>query len=80
MRIRNPVSNYANKYAQIVYVQFPLRLMVKMGPGQVVEVESDGKWCLTKVQEVSMFNTQVENRYSPPPRTIVEDEKALITV
>jgi hypothetical protein len=40
---------------------------VKMEAGQVVEVELDGKWCITKVQEVSMFNTLVEKRYPPPP-------------
>jgi hypothetical protein len=56
--------------------QFPWRLMVKMEAGQVVEVELDGKWWITKVQEVSMLILLIKTYITPPPRTIAEDEKA----
>jgi hypothetical protein len=47
--------------------QFPWRLMVKMEAGQVVEVELDGKWWITKVQEVSMLIILMKTDITPPP-------------
>jgi hypothetical protein len=41
--------------------------MVKMEAGQVVEVELDGKWWITKVQEVSMLILLMKTHITPPP-------------